>query len=80
MVAFSVGEALDEKTLGVHYEKGLNGFRGVYQTINACFSREAGNGFELLNRAQDLDEEGLRQAKMTYLPTDFLRKYQVSFK
>jgi len=27
-----------------------------------------------------LDEEGLRQAKMTYLPTDFLRKYQVSFK
>ena len=80
MVAFSVGEALDEKTLGVHYEKGLNGFRGVYQTINACFSREAGKGFELLNRAQDLDEEGLRQAKMTYLPTDFLRKYQVSFK
>ena len=37
-------------------------------------------GLELLNRAQDLDEEGLRQAKMTYLPTDFLRKYQVSFK
>ena len=34
----------------------------------------------MLNRAQDLDEEGLRQAKMTYLPTDFLRKYQVSFK
>ena len=74
------GGSTGRKDAGVHYEKGLNGFRGVYQTINACFSREAGNGFELLNRAQDLDEEGLRQAKMTYLPTDFLRKYQVSFK
>ena len=26
---------------------------------------------------RSLDEEGLRQAKMTYLPADFLRKYKV---
>lgn len=77
MVAFSVGEKLDEESLGVHYEKGLNGFRGVYQTINCMFARRAGQGFTYINRAQDLDEEGLRQAKMTYLPADFLRKYKV---
>jgi Uncharacterized conserved protein len=77
MVAFSVGEKLDELSLGVHYEKGLNGFRGVYQTINREFAQHAGAGFTYINRAQDLDEEGLRQAKMTYLPTDFLRKYKV---
>ena len=77
MVGFSVGENLDGTSLGVHYEKGLSGFKGVYQTINCTFARRAGTGFTLINRAQDLDEEGLRQAKTTYLPTDFLRKYKV---
>ncbi|WP_346667624.1 phosphatidylglycerol lysyltransferase domain-containing protein [uncultured Desulfovibrio sp.] len=77
MVAFSVGEKLDDTTLGVHFEKGLSGFRGVYQTINCCFARHAGEGFRFLNRAQDLDEEGLRQAKMTYLPADFVRKSRI---
>ena len=71
MIAFSVGEKLDELSLGVHYEKGLNGFRGVYQTINCEFARHAGAGFTYINRAQDLDEEGLRQAKMTYMPWIF---------
>lgn len=77
MVAFSVGEKLDESTLGVHYEKGRNGFRGVYQMMNAAFAANAGTGFEHLNRAQDLGEEGLRHAKTTYLPVSFLKKYSV---
>lgn len=77
MVAFSVGEKLDENTLGVHYEKGRNGFRGVYQMMNAAFAETAGAGFVHLNRAQDLGEEGLRKAKMSYLPVDFLKKYTV---
>ncbi|WP_297215696.1 phosphatidylglycerol lysyltransferase domain-containing protein [uncultured Desulfovibrio sp.] len=77
MVAFSVGEKLDDNTLGVHFEKGLNGFKGVYQTMNCLFARYAGADFQRLNRAQDLDEEGLRQAKMTYLPADFVRKSRV---
>ncbi|MDR2820514.1 MAG: phosphatidylglycerol lysyltransferase domain-containing protein [Desulfovibrio sp.] len=77
MVAFSIGEPLDKQHLGVHYEKGLTGFRGVYQTINCVFAKQAGEGYTYINRAQDLDEEGLRQAKLTYLPTDFLRKFTV---
>jgi hypothetical protein len=28
-----------------------------------------------LNREQDLGNEGLRQAKMTYRPTGFVKKY-----
>lgn len=77
MIAFSVGEKLDDQTLGVHFEKGLNGYKGVYQAMNCQFARHAGRDFRWINRAQDLDEEGLRQAKMTYLPADFLRKYRV---
>ena len=72
IVAFSVGEDLDGKSLGVHFEKGLGGFKGVYQTINCAFSRHAGRGFATINRTQDLDKAGLRQAKMTYNPMGFL--------
>ena len=78
LVAFSVGERLDNNTLGVHYEKARNGYRGAYQAMNSLFASKAGQGYALLNRAQDLDEEGLRQAKLTYLPVDFLRKYTVT--
>ncbi len=78
LVAFSVGELLDSTTLGVHYEKGHTGFRGVYQTMNACFVRHAGVNCTLINRAQDLDEEGLRHAKSSYLPIDFLKKYTLT--
>lgn len=78
MVAFSVGEKLDSETLGVHFEKGLGGYKGVYQAMNLQFARNAGAGFKWINRAQDMDEEGLRQAKMTYMPEDFLRKFRVT--
>lgn len=77
MIAFSMGEKLDAENLGVHFEKGLNGYKGVYQAMNLQFARNAGKGFKWINRAQDLDEEGLRQAKMTYMPAGFLKKYRV---
>ena len=51
--------------------------RAENDAINREFARFAGENFQLLNRAQDLDEEGLRQAKMSYNPSDFLRKYIV---
>lgn len=80
MVAFSVGEALDSETLGVHFEKGLTGYKGVYQAMNLEFAAHAANGFKWLNRAQDMDEDGLRQAKMTYMPAEFLRKFKVEYR
>lgn len=77
MVAFCLGERLNAQTVGVHFEKGLNGIRGVYQTINNTFVLSQCEGATYINRAQDLDEEGLRQAKMTYNPADFLHKDKV---
>jgi len=77
IVAFAVGEELDPGTVGVHFEKGRHGYRGVYQMVNHCFARSQKVEVALLNRAQDLGEEGLRHAKLSYLPVDFLRKYKV---
>ena len=77
IVAFAMGEELDPGTVGVHFEKGRHGYRGVYQMVNCCFAHSQNAKVTLLNRAQDLGEEGLRQAKLSYLPVDFLRKYKV---
>ncbi|MEG1610241.1 MAG: phosphatidylglycerol lysyltransferase domain-containing protein [Bilophila sp.] len=79
MVAFAVGEPLDDTTLVVHFEKGRPNFRGVYQAINCCFAKYAAAGYTLIDREQDADEEGLRQAKESYYPTGFLKKNTVRF-
>ncbi len=77
IVAFSVGEQLDSDSLGVHYEKGINGIKGVYQMVNQTFAAKIGSGFNYINRAQDMNEIGLRQAKESYQPCGFLKKYKV---
>lgn len=76
MVAFTVGEPLDEKSLVIHFEKGRPEYRGVYQAINWRFAREM-TAYAVLNREQDADEEGLRKAKESYLPSGYLKKNRV---
>lgn len=80
MVAYTVGEALNDDTLVVHFEKGKNGYRGVYQAINNFFVSHEGDNFTYVNREQDLDDEGLRKAKLSYHPADFVKKFTVSVK
>lgn len=79
MVAFTVAEPLDEQTLVIHFEKGRPEYRGVYQAINATFASRRSAEFSILNREQDAGEDGLRQAKESYYPVDYLRKNRVIF-
>lgn len=50
------------------------GTAGVYQAINFCFAKYAAKNFVFINREQDADEEGLRQAKESYMPSGYLKK------
>ena len=59
----------------IHFEKGLDGYKGIYQFINKAFAATLPEYFTYINREQDLGDEGLRQAKMTYRPSGFVRKY-----
>jgi hypothetical protein len=38
------------------------------------------DGFTLVNRQQDLGDDGLREAKLSYNPIRFIKKYNVSFR
>jgi hypothetical protein len=78
MVAFTVGERMDENHLLIHFEKGMIAFKGVYQAINQMFLADNPD-FEIVNREQDLDDPGIRKAKESYHPVDYVRKYRVVY-
>ena len=80
MVAYTVAEALTEDTVVIHFEKGDTSYKGIYQAINQMFIAHSASHFSLVNREQDLNDPGLRKAKQSYHPTEFLQKYRVTFK
>lgn len=79
IAAYTVAEALTDDMLLIHFEKANPLVKGGYQAINQIFLKSARMGFKRVNREQDLDDEGLRQAKLSYHPSGFLRKYEVIF-
>ena len=76
-IAYTLAEPLNHDTLIIHFEKAANGIKGAYQAINYLFCNDVGKNFTYINREQDLDDEGLRQAKLSYNPADFSRKCTV---
>jgi len=63
------------RMFSIHFEKGLDEYKGIYQFINQSFAASLPTYLTWINREQDLGDEGLRQAKMTYRPSGFVRKY-----
>ena len=80
MVAYTVAEELTADTLVIHFEKADPEYKGAYQAINQIYLENAGTGYKKVNREQDLDDEGLRKAKLSYHPEDYVKKYTVRFK
>lgn len=75
VVAFSMGDRLNEKTFLVHIEKALSSFSGAYQIINREFVKNECVGYEFINREDDTGDEGLRKAKLSYRPVKLAIKY-----
>jgi hypothetical protein len=74
---YTLGEEARSGTMFVvHYEKALPDLKGLYQVINMDFVRSLPPAITLINREQDLGDPGLRQAKLTYRPCDFVKKYR----
>ena len=80
MVAYTIAEQLSKDTMVIHFEKGNPDYKGAYQAINQMFLEHNGEQFYFVNREQDLGDEGLRKAKLSYHPVDFVKKYRVMLK
>jgi len=72
VIAFSVFNRLNNNTALVHFEKYNREVKGSGQVINWETARVLSEKYSFLNREQDLGIEGLRQAKQSYEPDDWL--------
>jgi hypothetical protein len=72
-----LGESIAKgRSFAIHFEKAVDGIKGIYQYMNQAFAASLPRFFTYLNREQDLGDEGLRQAKETYRPCAFVKKYR----
>ena len=77
-VAWCLAElAVQGTTAVVHFEKARTDFRGSYQYINYAFAQSLPEQVVYINREQDLGDEGLRHAKLSYKPEGFVKKYRL---
>jgi uncharacterized protein len=80
-VAFSIYEAISPDTVAVHFERALRSYKGLYQVINCETAKAvAAQGFEFINREEDLGDPGLRDAKMSYHPIEVIPAYELKYK
>lgn len=76
--AYTLGEELMHgKSFVIHFEKAISSYKGIYQFVNKCFAAILPEKYEYINREQDLGDEGLRQAKLSYRPIGFIKKYRI---
>ncbi|WP_253205402.1 DUF2156 domain-containing protein [Clostridium estertheticum] len=75
IVAFSLGEKLNDDLAVIHIEKADTSYSGVYSFINKAFVDRSFSDVKIINREQDLGIEGLRKSKLSYHPFKLEKKY-----
>ncbi|MCX7714513.1 MAG: phosphatidylglycerol lysyltransferase domain-containing protein [Clostridia bacterium] len=80
VVAFSMGDKLNDDTYLVHIEKAFPDVRGAYPMINKQFVLHNCDGYTYVNREDDAGDDGLRKAKLSYVPFRLVEKYCARYK
>lgn len=78
IVAFSIGEPLNEDTFVVHFEKAYPEMQGAYPMINQQFVINVCENYTYVNREEDTGDVGLRRAKLSYYPEFLVNKYSAT--
>ena len=80
-VAFSIYEAISPAVVAIHFERALRSYKGLYQVINWETAKViAAQGFEFINREEDMGDAGLRDAKLSYHPVEIIPAFELTFK
>jgi hypothetical protein len=80
--AYTFGEALGNRSndmFVVHVEKAFTEVQGAYTAINREFVSRCCSDYSLINREEDMGEDNLRKAKMSYCPAFLVDKHHVKF-
>lgn len=73
-IAMSISSAISPSVADIHYEKCLPEWKKAYPLINRESARFL-SGYNFINREEDLNQPGLRQAKLSYHPSLILEKF-----
>ncbi|MDR1727127.1 MAG: phosphatidylglycerol lysyltransferase domain-containing protein [Acidobacteriota bacterium] len=77
--AFAIFEATNATTVTVHFERALRSYKGLYQVVNQETARIVqAQGYEFINREEDVGDEGLRSAKMSYHPFELVSAWDLT--
>lgn len=79
-LAFCYGSKISDEVLCTHVEKAYHDVNGAYAVINRDFARAFGDDYTYINREDDLGEEGLRKAKLSYRPALLEQKFYAVLK
>lgn len=75
IVAYSFGTPLNSRVFNTQVEKALHEVTGAYAVINREIARNYCAEFEYIDREDDVGEEGLRKAKLSYQPAYLAQKW-----
>ena len=75
IVAFTLAAPINDRMVDVIVEKAFHDVNGAYAIINRDFARNCLQDFEFINREDDMGQENLRKAKLSYFPYEIRAKY-----
>ena len=78
VLAVTMGSPMSKDMMDVHFEKAVEDVHGAYNAINCEYARHIRLKFphiRFLNREDDMGLEGLRNAKLSYMPDHMIEKY-----
>ena len=79
-IAYTYGEKGTNGCFVSHFEKAPADIQGAYAIVNQEFAKRLlEDGYEFINREEDLGIEGLRKAKQSYHPSLWLKKESAKY-
>ena len=75
IVAFTLAAPINDRMVDIIVEKAFHEINGAYAIINREFAKNCLQGFEFINREDDMGQENLRKAKLSYFPYEIREKY-----
>ncbi|MGN0448650.1 MAG: DUF2156 domain-containing protein [Acutalibacteraceae bacterium] len=80
VIAYAMGEKMNEDTFCVHFEKAFSEYRGSYAMINRELCLNELTEYKYVDREDDVGAENLRKAKLSYYPVILKEEYEATLK